>query len=408
MNPSRRTPLRVLAYSHDSFGLGHLRRSMSVVSAMVRRDGRVHALCVTGSPMPDLFDMPPRCDVVKLPCITKDADGEYQSRTLPVPFDEVVRLRSDLILASIRAFRPDLVLVDHAAHGAGGELVPVLRKLRHEAIRTRVVLGMRDVLDAPHRVRAQMASQRTHDVLRNAYDELLVYGDPRVLDVGDAYDLPADLRAKISYVGIACQRDAVPAPAPRRESATPQILATAGGGADGYSVLRGLIAALRGPLRTADLRATIVAGPLMAADDLGALKLAALNDARIEVLVATREMNKLLDRADLVVGMGGYNSVYEAISRGRRLLVWPRSQPRLEQLERCRRLAALGLLAMLRDEDLVDPESFAQHLREALARGTPDVAASGLSFDGAERAAERLLDGVDSARHASFRIAAAP
>ena len=398
-----------MAYSHDSFGLGHLRRSVSVVSAMVRRDGRVRALCVTGSPLPDLFDLPPRCDVVKLPCITKDEGGEYRPRSLPIPFEELVRLRSELILASIRAFRPDLLLVDHAAQGAGRELVPVLRKLRHEAMNTRVVLGMRDVIDAPHRVRAQFAEQRTLDVLRDAYDSILVYGDPRVLDVGDAYELPEDLRRKTEYVGIACHRDAVPQLLVEKSPSTArQILATAGGGADGYRVLRGLIAALRGPLRSDDLRATIVAGPLMAHEEVAALKLAARGDARIEVLVATREMPKLLARADLVVGMGGYNSVYEALSRGRRLLVWPRSQPRLEQLERCRRLQALGLLAVLRDEDLAEPAALARHVRDALVRPAPDASRE-LAFDGAERAAERLLLGLESSRlHGRVDAAIAP
>lgn len=388
-----------MAYSHDSFGLGHLRRSVSVVSAMVRRDGRVRALCVSGSPLPDLFELPPRCDIVKLPCITKDDGGEYRPRSLPIPFEELVRLRSELLLASVRGFRPDVLLVDHAALGAGRELVPVLRKLRHEALGTRVVLGMRDVIDAPHRVRAQFAAQRVHEVLREAYDEILVYGDPRVMDVGEAYDLPEDLRRKTSYVGIACPRDAVPQLVVQREPVTSrQILAGAGGGADGYRVLRGLIAALRGPMRHDDLKASLVAGPLMAHEELAALKLAARGDSRIEILPVTREMPKLLARADLVVGMGGYNSVYEAISRGRRLLVAPRAHPRLEQLERCRRLQSLGLLQTLDDDDLAEPVAFARRVRETLAGPAPEPSESPVRFDGAERAAERLLCGVESSR----------
>ena len=44
---------------------------------------------------------------------------------------------------------------------------------------------------------------------------------------------------------------------------TPHLLITAGGGEDGYDLLRGVVAAMRGPLRDRSITATLVAGPLM-------------------------------------------------------------------------------------------------------------------------------------------------
>lgn len=397
MSTSARQPLRVLAYSHDSYGLGHVRRSLSVVGAMARRDARVRTLCVTGSPTPHLFDVPPRCDLVKLPCVTKDEEGGYRSRSLPMSLQELVGLRSDLIMASARSFRPHVVLVDHAATGPGAELLPVLRKIRHEMLQTRVVLGMRDVIDAPHRVRAQMTSDGTVDVLRHDYDEILVYGEQHLLDVGVTYDLPQDIRDKTTYVGFACRpRDEGVAPR-ARPGDTPRLLATAGGGADGYPVLRGVLAALRGPMRDADVAAHIVTGPLMSPDEIAALRLAARGDARIRVLVSTPSMPTLMAGADLVVGMGGYNTVYEALSLGRRLLSWPRSRPRLEQFERCRRLEARGLLTALGDDEVADPVAMAASIERALSAPPPIRGCSMLRFDGAERAAEHVLENLDHA-----------
>lgn len=391
MTPRDRQTLRVLAYSHDSYGLGHLRRSLSVLGAMVRRNARVQAICVTGSPTPHVFDVPPRTELVKLPCITKDDDGDYCARSLAMPLHEIVDLRSDLITASVRSFRPHLVLVDHAPTGAGDELLPVLRRLRHETLNAQVVLGMRDIIDAPHRVRAQMSSKGTIDVLRQAYDEILVYGERSVLDVAEAYALPQDVSRRVRYVGFASRPLRGVTRSAAQENATPSILATAGGGGDGYRPLRNVIAAVRGPLHARDLRVTIVTGPLMPADDVAALRLAAGHDPRIEVRVTADSMPDRMAAADLLVGMGGYNTVYEALSLGCRFLALPRCRPRLEQLERCRRLEKLGLLHLVTEEDAADPNTLSVAIDAALAAAAPRDGQSGLRFDGAERAAEHLL-----------------
>ncbi|MEZ6037853.1 MAG: hypothetical protein R3F29_10260 [Planctomycetota bacterium] len=172
-----RGPLRVLTYSHDSFGLGHLRRSVTLATAMVARGPHVQALCLTGSPVPDLFELPERCDLVKLPSIGKDADGAYVARRLPISAQAITALRSDLITATVRSFRPDLLLVDHTASGPGDELLPVLRRLRHENLQTRVVLGLRDVLDAPLAAREELRRTGLFETVRSFYDHVLVYGD---------------------------------------------------------------------------------------------------------------------------------------------------------------------------------------------------------------------------------------
>src|SRR5688572_3651102 len=90
-------PVRVLTYSHDSCGLGHLRRSVTLAAALVARGSQVQAVCVTGSPTPELFPLPERCDLVKLPSIQKKPEGEYGARRLLISFDVLSAFRSDLI-----------------------------------------------------------------------------------------------------------------------------------------------------------------------------------------------------------------------------------------------------------------------------------------------------------------------
>ena len=386
-------PTRFLFYSHDSYGLGHLRRTLLIAEALVAAWPRASVVCLTGSPAPELFQLPPRCELIRMPAITKDRAGGYVPRNLPLPLREVLAIRSAMISGALRAFRPDTMLVDHAAIGPGGELLPVLRRLRYEAPHMRLVLGMRDILDAPERARLQMAEGETAAALAQIYDEILVYGDPQIMDVAHEYGLADAVRRKTRYVGVVCARTDAAAVAPRAERDPAHIVVGAGGGEDGYELLRGVLGALRGPLRDAALRATLAAGPLMPLERRAALERATQRDPRLQLLPMTRDMAGLVASADLVIGMGGYNSVYEALERGCRLLVMPRVWPRLEQQERAQRLHALGLLDVLPPGDAANPEAVATAIRAALLRGGP-ARAGGVRFDGAQRVAARLCRSV--------------
>ena len=384
---SRRRPFRVLTYSHDSFGLGHLRRSVTLASAFTAHGPHVHALCLTGSPVPDLFPLPDRCDLVKLPAIGKAANGDYVARRLPMPFGEISTLRSDLITATVRSFRPDLLLVDHTAAGPGGELLPVLRRLQNDSTPMRIVLGLRDVLDSPMRTRAELQRQRTLEVIRDCYDHVLVYGDAAVFDPVREYAFPDDVAAKVTFTGPVVPEAARLPRLPRQPGEPRHVVVTTGGGEDGYALLRAALAALRGPLRDEPLRATIVAGPLLAAEAFADLARAARGGRDITLLRSSDAMHELFGAADLVVGMGGYNTVYENLVRGVPLLVLPRRAPREEQWERCRRLADAGHLRLLDDAALGDPHAFAAALRDALthAAAAPTARLPGNGADVAAR-----------------------
>jgi predicted glycosyltransferase len=62
-----------------------------------------------------------------------------------------------------------------------------------------------------------------------------------------------------------------------------------------------------------------------------------------------------------IIAMGGYNTVCEVLSLGRPALIAPRTVPRAEQVLRAERLAARGLIDMIRPED-VTPDALATWL----------------------------------------------
>src|SRR6056297_2059109 len=117
---------RVMLYSHDTFGLGHLRRSRALASAITRADPGASALILTGSPVAGRFTFPRRVDHIRLPGVTKRSDGSYVSTTFGMDIDATTSLRSGLIQSAIEKYQPDLLIVDKEPTGFRGELLPAL------------------------------------------------------------------------------------------------------------------------------------------------------------------------------------------------------------------------------------------------------------------------------------------
>ena len=145
-------------------------------------------LIVTDSPLSRFFRSGPDQDLVKLPTIVKKSPGEWVPVGSTLSFDQTHHVRREKLLALASSYRPDLLLVDHMPHGAMGELLPALRELRrHGGDRPRIVLGLRDIVDAPDVVKRVWWHEGAHDALAAYYDRVIVYGCQDVFDVGEQY-----------------------------------------------------------------------------------------------------------------------------------------------------------------------------------------------------------------------------
>lgn len=382
--------MRVLSFCHDSFGLGHFRRTTNLARAVVDADPGASVLCLTAAPRPEVFSLPPRVDFVRLPGVTKDAGGAYVARKLGVDTGRVVSMRKELIRTAAREFEPDVVVVDHAPLGVAGELIPMLEEQRLRSPSVRIVLGLRDILDEPKRARAELARPEIRFALEEWYDAVFVFGHPHVCDVAVEYGLSPKVRRKLRYVGVAC---AAPARPGHRSPSGPRFVVTVGGGEDGFAVLDAVADWLtRDPEAARDT--TLVTGPLLA-DAAQARLRARLEDTGAAVMESTPDLPELIANADAALTMGGYNTVYEGLQMRRSLVVVPRVQPRREQWERATRLQRMGLLDVVEPRDL-GPDQLRRAMGRASNRPALDAADVGIRFDGADIAAATLLSGAEA------------
>jgi predicted glycosyltransferase len=392
---SSRTPAkRLLFYSHDGIGLGHMRRNLAIARAVTEADPTASVLLATSADEVDEFDIPASVDVLKLPGVRKLADGEYGPRRLQVSKERLCSVRSALLAAAAETFQPDLILVDKHPFGLQGELRPALRAVRDSG--AVAVLGMRDILDEPRRVRMEWAGRGIMEEVARTYSRILVYGEQRIFDFVRAYRLPRSAATLVRYCGYVVNPPMAAhlggeQQLGRAGGDLPIVLATAGGGADGYELLRTFVDASRG----APWQATLVAGRQGTSDERERLReRAGLSGVGFRDFLPG--VSGLFTEVDALVCMGGYNTLVEAAGAGVATVCVPRVAPRLEQLIRARSFEQLGLLRTL-DPAGLNPVTLRGEIARAL-RAEPGRRPSMPSFDGATRSADLLLTLAERAR----------
>ncbi len=343
---------RILIYSHDTFGLGHLRRARAIANGLVAdRPGR-SVVILSGSPVIGSFAFDAGVDYVRVPGVTKLPSGGYRSLNLNMALDEAVALRAAIIRQTADTFAPDLFLVDKEPTGFHGEVLETLELLKVRGCR--LVLGLRDVLDDPVLLAPEWTRKGAAAAL-DLYDAIWVYGlravhEPLAGLTEAGLALP-DLVGRLSYTGY-LRREAPQASGLSRYPKVtrgPFLLVTPGGGGDGVDLVEWV-------LRTYETRAVphaalIVFGPFYPAEQRAAVLARIAAHPRLDALAFDAQLEVLMDRAAGVVAMGGYNTFCEILSFDRPALIVPRTRPRREQLIRARAAAALDLVDMLAPED---------------------------------------------------------
>ena len=380
---------RIAFYSYDEHGLGHVRRSIAIAHA-VSAARPTSILLVAGAREAALFELPEGTDTLALPAPGTDFNGSLRGPASGLDKAGTMRVRARALRNALAAYDPDVLVVDRLPLGVHDELTESLAVLR--AMGTRLVLGLRDILDDPAHVRAEFERSDAFAVIRRSYDAIWVYGDQRVFDAGAEYDLPEDIRAMVRYTGYLDRRtfkhpagaDLAPR---RRDLGLPDgrlALCALGGGEDGHR--------LAATFARAELPdgccGVIVAGPFMGEPERDALHALAEGRDDLRVLDFVPDGESLIALADDVVAMGGYNIACEILASRSRALIVPRSDPHREQLIRARRLAELGAVELLPPAELS-----ASVVSTWLAAGRPAPRPGRATVDmGGLRRAPALLD----------------
>jgi predicted glycosyltransferase len=398
--PAGRKDGRILIYSHDTFGLGHLRRCRAIAHSLVDRFKNLSVLILSGSPIIGSFDFRARVDFVRIPGVIKLRNGEYTPLNLHLDIEQMLALRASIIRHTAEIFDPDVFIVDKEPVGLRGEVLETLEMLKQRG--ARLVLGLRDVMDEPRLLVPEWERKNVLPALRDIYDEIWVYGLPQICNPLEGVALPLSVRQKMVYTGYLPREVPTGGAPPRLPEITrkPYLLVTTGGGGDGESLIEWVLRAYEhDPLLP--YPALFVLGPFMQPERQAEFLDRASRLKRVDMITFHSHLETLVAGAAGVVAMGGYNTFCEVLSLDKRALIVPRTAPRLEQYIRASRAAALGLVSMLADDGRYEGSVMAAALRQMPRQHRPsDVIVPGL-LEGLRNVSRLVAPWVEKAQDAA-------
>jgi predicted glycosyltransferase len=343
----RNSTYNILMYSHDTYGLGHIRRTMAIASQL--KSPHINILILTGSPIAGRFSFPEQIDFVRIPGMIKKTNDEYLPLSIKINPRHALDIRKKIITATAKAFQPHLFIVDKEPLGLKKEVLSTLKWIRRCLPKTETILGLRDIIDDAESVKKDWAEKGVYESLEKLYTEIWVYGRQDFYDPVREYDIPEETSKKIQFTGY------IPRKIPGKEAVRKLrkdlgirkdeklVVVTTGGGGDGSAVMDTYLAMLEVESKPLPFKSILITGPFMPREERNKIfkRARALG---IQTFHFYRQMEKLLAAADMAVSMGGYNTLCEILSQRTINLVIPRETPRKEQLIRAKAFQSQNLL----------------------------------------------------------------
>ena len=392
---ARNSTYNILMYSHDTYGLGHIRRTMAIASHLL--GPRINILILTGSPIAGRFSFGERIDFVRIPGMIKKTNDEYLPMSIKINPRHALDIRKNIITATAKTFQPHLFIVDKEPLGLKKEVLPTLQWLRRCRPDTRTILGLRDIMDDAETVKKDWREKKVYDHLEKLYSEIWIYGIQDFYDPIEEYEISDAISRKIHFTGYIPRKipgkDAVNKIKKELGLKSPEklVVVTTGGGGDGYRVMDTYLATLESFSNQPPFKSVLITGPFMPKEERRDI----FKRARrlgVRTYHFYRQMEKIFSAADIVVSMGGYNTLCEILGQGTISLVIPRETPRQEQIIRARAFHRQNLVDYISWSDF-SADRLGQKLFDLLENPKPyHEAISRFRLTGIETMQQRLRE----------------
>ena len=381
----------VLFYVQHLLGIGHLRRSLRIVEALVRESIRV--TLISGGELFSSLACTSAERVIQLPPIRAlDAGFKVLVDKLGRPIDDELRTaRRSALLAAFGDEQPDAVLIEAFPFGRRAfrfELDGLIEAARARRPRPLILCSLRDIVVLPNDPRRP---KEIVDRVRNDFDFVLVHGDPAFIPLEDSFPLASEIGDKLVYTGYIAEAnqtgDAVTAD---QNAGADEVVVSVGGGAVGGALLRSAIETRRQGCLT-NLRWRLLSGPNLPGPEFAAL--ATGLPAGVFLERYRLDFPQILRRCRISVSQAGYNTMLDILAARVAAVVVPFASGReTEQSLRAERLAARGVLELV-PENLLSPERLASAINRAAFARPATVA---IDTGGARRSARLIADMIRS------------
>jgi predicted glycosyltransferase len=396
---------KILFYCQNLLGMGHLVRTTELMRELVKT---FEVCLIEGGQKVAGFEMLPEVKVIQLPTIQVEVFGSLQvGKQLQVvgstmSLEEVKEYRKEKLIEVFDRFQPDVLITEGYPFSKNKalafEMVPLLEHIKQSDRTTQVICSLRDIIMVKEFADRAAEEKRRCEFVNQYYDAVLLHSDPAIHRLEDNISNANTLICPVYYTGYVVQSE------PDRvefdfadlallNDRTPKIVVSVGGGKLGHDLLESIIQAA--PLLQQETihQIVIFAGPLMDEGKYQELEKLAKGQINISLRRFTPSLIAYLDRADLSISLGGYNTTMNILKTGVKSMIYPSDKDR-EQAIRAEKLQELGLLRILDRSELL-PELLARSIVDYLADGETLDFEHLIQLDGAEKAGiilHRLLE----------------
>jgi predicted glycosyltransferase len=384
--------MKIVFYCQYVFGMGHLFRSIELLRAFADAD----VTLVTGG-REVAVRLPDHIRLVRMPPLYMDEGFTHLISGQPKrSVEQIQKKRVNLLFSLLDTERPELFITELYPFGRSFfefELVPLLEAIRAGQFGpVRTVCSLRDVL--VEKKEPKQFENRVLDRLDRFYDLLLIHSDRQVLSLDKTFGRTVDLPVQVHYTGFVASKTA---PAAGRRLRTrlgikggdKMIVASAGGGRSGFSLLKNVIRACN-ILASKPVLYTFT-GPFLDSEKFDQLQSMAAERIHVERL--TDRFLDYLEAADLSISMAGYNTCMNLLATQVPALVYPYARQQ-EQPIRAEIVQNLAPVRVLGDGD-IDPIRLSEHIDAMLSGGYSRSRASP-NLMGAEDTRRFLLNWINS------------
>jgi predicted glycosyltransferase len=331
------------------YGIGHFVRTIELAKGLCNYFSV--SILNGGESVPN-FDIPSEINLIPLPAIYKQENVSYLS---PVDstysIEECFKKRRDIIENSLTNLKPEIIITEHFPFGLlfEDEVVQLISSAKSLNSNVKVVCSVRDIIESAS---GNIKDNITVKLLNKWYDLLLIHGDEKYFHLKNTFSRYNEISIPNYHTGYIVKRIEQKV---KTDNLKPIILASIAGGRLGKELLNVLIKNHSAVNKKTTHKLILFTGAFASSFEELTDEIKKLSYNDIELFAFDRESYLgYFSQADLVISLGGYNSIIESISNQKRLLVYQRefTQGNEEQDLRINLFKEMGVLNVISSKDL--------------------------------------------------------
>ena len=353
---------RIVFYSQHLVGVGHHFRNRQIIRALA--DEYEVYFVDGGRPVPGAT-LPVSVQIHQLTPVFKDLITGCLTSETGCDIQAVLKTRKQALNSLITRVYPDIFIIEYfpfARWELADELLSAINTGQSINSDIRIICSLRDV---PRRTQE---ADRVFSILNHHFHALLIHADPQLIRLEDHFPHTDTIHIPIHYTGYVVE----PLDSNGCELQTRNcVLVSAGGGADGYELIKPCIKAWqrlsqRGVVE--DRKMIIFTGPFMPQTQYDALE-RLCKGGPFHIDRFTSHFLHWMRCADLSISRAGYNTCMNILETRTRAILVPGSLVS-DQEFRAHRLSELGLVNTLLPQNMT-PDKMAKAIVNALSSAPP-------------------------------------